>query len=319
MPRVTSYYAPPIWARNGHASTIYSGVFRKVMHQFERERLELVDGDFIDLDWSFANKKSRRLIVLLHGLEGSANRPYITGTAKYFNQNGWDACGINFRGCSGERNRLYRSYYSGNTEDLQKVLAHILELDQYSNIVLKGFSLGGNIVLKYLGETQDIPPPIQTAIAVSVPCDLYQGMQEIHKAHNVLYFLKFKKNLLAKLREKQKLFPESISKSAIQNIRSLKDFDDAYTSVAHGYSNALEYYKQTSALHFLKNISIPTLLLNAKNDSFLAGACYPTEIAANSASLFLEIPKYGGHVGFYLPKTYYNERRALEFVHEQNQ
>jgi predicted alpha/beta-fold hydrolase len=137
-----------------------------------RERITLHDSDFLDLDWSYAKEKSNKVIILLHGLEGHAQRPYLTGTAKYFNDNGLDAIGVNFRGCSGEPNLLYRSYHSGATEDLDAVVKHALSKNQYDEVYIKGISLGANMVLKYVGETIDLPKELKAVIAVSTPCDL---------------------------------------------------------------------------------------------------------------------------------------------------
>lgn len=318
MPLISSTYLPSAFFRNGHAATIYSGLFRKVTGVYdERERLELPDGDFIDLDWRFAPDKSDTVVILLHGLEGSSQRPYMTASAQQFNAVGIDACAINFRGCSGEPNRLYRSYHSGASEDLKMVIEHLVATKAYTNILLKGFSLGGNLALKYLGEGNSIPKEIKAAVAISVPCDLYSSLIELLKPKNFLYARRFKKHLKGKLREKQQLFPERISEKEIKSIKTLKDFDDTYTSKAHGFKDAMDYYQRCSCNQFLDGIGIPTLLINAQNDSFLGPGCYPTEAAERNAQLYLEIPKYGGHVGFYAPQnSYYTEKRALNFVEE---
>jgi hypothetical protein len=173
------------------------------------------------------------------------------------------------------------------------------------------------MVLKYLGEGHTIPSEIKAAIAVSVPCYLDGSSLELHKFKNVLYHNRFRKHLVDKLKQKQIQYPENILVKEIISIRTLKDFDDAYTSKAHGFKDASDYYKQSSSLQFLKNISIPTLLINAKNDSFLSPECYPIQEAKNNSKLFLELPKYGGHVGFIDKNNrYYNEKRALEFIVE---
>ncbi len=316
MPLVTSEYRPPYFFRNGHFSTIYSGVMRKISGVAQqRERLELPDGDFMDLDWSFTAKTTKKLVILIHGLEGNGQRAYITGSAHMFNTNGFDACAVNLRSCSGEVNRLYRSYHSGATEDLKSVLDHILNTKSYTEIYLKGFSLGGNLTLKFLGENRTIPNQVKAAIAVSVPCSLHSSLKQLLLPKNKLYAIRFKKNLLAKLRAKQALFPEKISDSDIKAVVTLQDFDDVYTSRAHGFKNALDYYAQCSALQFLPRIQLPVLILNAKNDSFLGPECYPVKEAEKQANLFLEMPKYGGHVGFFdTGNTYYNEKRAIKFL-----
>ena len=195
---------------------------------------------------------------------------------------------------------------------------HILNVKNYDELYLKGFSLGGNLVLKYLGEQlEKVPSQIKSAVAISVPCDLKNSQEQFLKTNNILYAKRFKKHLKEKLVEKQILFPDLISSKEILNIKTLKDFDDTYTSKAHGFKNALDYYKQCSSLKFLPNIKIPTLLINAKNDSFLGAECYPYLEAKNNTFLYLETPNFGGHVGFFGKKNItYSEKRGLNFFNE---
>ncbi|WP_421813187.1 YheT family hydrolase [Flagellimonas sp.] len=315
MPQLNSNYTPPILFRNGHFATIYSGIIRSVNGVVQkRERLILSDGDFMDLDWSDSSTPTKKLVVLLHGLEGDAQRPYITGSAKILNQNGYDACAVNYRGCSGEPNKMYRSYHSGVTEDLIEVLDHILNTKNYSEIYLKGFSLGGNLLLKYLGEGNNVPKELKGAVAISVPCNLNDSCQQLLSPKNILYAIRFKGNLLGKLRQKQQLFPEKISDADIKRIKTLKDFDDIYTSQAHGFEDALDYYKKSSSLQFLPHIQVPSLIINAKDDSFLGPECYPVKETDKNAKLFLEMPNYGGHVGFWGKNNItYTEKQALSF------
>src|SRR5690606_6528666 len=204
-----------------------------------------------------------------------ATRPYITGSANLLLQNGFHCCALNLRGCSGEPNRLFRSYHSGATEDLREVLLHILNTTDYDRIYLKGFSLGGNLVLKYLGEQPQLPKQIRAAVAVSVPCDLNSSSKELHSLENFLYHQRFKKQLLAKLRQKQSQFPELMPEGNFKKIRKLRDFDDIYTSRAHQFRDALDYYEKCSSLPLLPQIRVPSLIINARNDSFLGPGCYP--------------------------------------------
>lgn len=320
MPIVESQYKAPYLFKNGHVSTIYSGLVRRVNGVKQtRERILLPDADFLDLDWSFASSKTNKLIIVLHGLEGHAQRPYMTGVAKLFNQNAYDAVCVNFRGCSGEDNLKYRSYHSGATEDLEVILNHIIETKQYTEISLNGFSLGGNLLLKYLGERHVVPQELKAAIAVSVPCDLYGSCKELHTFKNKAYHDNFKNYLIKRLRKKQVKHKDKLTIKAINTIKTLKDFDDVYTSEAHGFIDAKDYYAQCSSLQFLPNIKLPTLIINALNDSFLSPECYPVKEAKQNPNLFLEMPKHGGHVGFHLyGKHYYNEKRALKFVLENS-
>ena len=318
MSLLSSDYRPPLYLRNGHVATIYSGLFRKVNGLVQkRERIELPDTDFIDVDWSFSASASKKVVILLHGLEGHAQRPYITGSAKAFNEAGIDACAINFRGCSGETNRLFRSYHSGATEDLDAVVQHIVKTKHYTEIYIKGVSLGGNMALKYLGEEREIPKEVKAAIGVSVPCDLYSSLRQLLKLKNLPYAHRFRKHLVAKLVLKLPLFPDRISKNDIQKIKTLKDFDDIYTSRAHGFKNALDYYEKCSCKQFLPNIKLPSLIINATNDSFLGAACYPHGEAKANKNVHLETPRFGGHVGFIdRGNTYYSEKRAIKFLED---
>jgi len=320
MPQVNPSYQPGVLFRNGHFSTIYSAVFRNVQNPGQRrERLELSDGDFLDLDWTRGATPSPRVAVLLHGLEGNAQRPYMLGSVRAFLEAGFDVCAVNLRGCSGEPNRLFRSYHSGATEDLREVLEHIEHNHAYEAVFLKGFSLGGNLVLKYLGENPASAEKINAAIAISVPCDLHDSLRQLNLPENRLYARRFLVNLREKLRAKQRLFPAQITDAMIAEVRSLKAFDDLYTSRAHGFEDALDYYRQCSCLPLLGRIRVPTLLINAENDSFLGPDCYPAEASGKNPCLFLERPAHGGHVGFVQPGGfYYNEVRAIQFAGEHS-
>ncbi len=317
MPVIPGKYIPPGIFKSADASTIYAATLRKVeIPVFERERIELSDGDFLDIDWSYTNKRdSEKLVILLHGLAGRSDRPYMKGMARAFNLKDWTAVAMNFRGCSDELNRLYKSYHAGASDDLAEVLTHVLSLDEYKKIALVGFSLGGNMLMKYLGENRSLPTQIIGAVGVSVPCDLSGSLGAINRTRNFIYSKRFELNLKQHLYERARKFPDRLNKKDISACSSLRDIDDLYTSRAHGFKNASEYYKKASAVNFLEGIRKPTLMLNAENDSFLSENCYPAMIAANSEFLHLEIPKYGGHVGFVTQsQIYYHEKRAVEFI-----
>ncbi|MGE5943561.1 MAG: YheT family hydrolase [Flavobacteriales bacterium] len=316
MPIIDSTYKPLFLFKNGFVATVYSGLFRKVKNlKQERERLTLSDGDFMDLDWSYSKEKTDKIILCFHGLEGHGQRPYVTGVAKLFNDNGTDAICVNFRGCSGEDNLKYRTYHSGSTEDLEAVIEHVLGSHKYTEIYLYGVSLGANLILKYLGEREEIPTEIKSAIAISVPADLNGSCTELHKLKNRPFANRFLNHLKRKLLSKMNNYPEDLSVQDYCSILTLRDFDEVYTSKAHGFMDAADYYEKCSCRQFLPNIKTPTLIINALNDSFLSPECYPVKEAKNNPNLYLEMPKYGGHVGFIGKKNiYYNERRALEFV-----
>ena len=316
MPLVASSYRPGIIFRNGHLSTIYSALFRNVAgREQHRERLELPDGDFIDLDWSSAGEPTDRVLILLHGLEGNAQRPYMLGSARLFNNHQFDVCAVNLRGCSGETNRLFRSYHSGATDDLDAVIRHIAGSQAYNRIYLKGFSLGGNLILKYLGEESGRTDLIAGAAAISVPCDLHDSLRQLNRSKNRMYARRFLKSLKEKALEKHRRFPELLPRQDLEGIQSLQDFDDLYTSRAHGFADAIDYYRKCSSNQFLGGIGVPTLLLNARNDSFLGADCYPSETCRDHPLLHFESPDFGGHVGFVEQGPfYYSEKRSLEFL-----
>lgn len=316
MPLVSSSYQPPLLFRNGHIATIYSAKLRKAPKVAQnRFRIHTSDGDFMDIDYSRSTTPSNQAAILLHGLEGHAQRSYMQGQAHVLIHNGWDVFAVNYRGCSGETNRVYASYNAGKTDDLEAVVNHVLELDRYQSIALIGFSLGGNLLLKYLGERDTVPSEIRTAVAISTPVDLKASLQALEQWYNYVYRTSFLINLRKKYRLKMSNFPDKMHPSDLKKIRSLKAFDDIYTAPAHGFTDAYDYYKKNSSLQFLPNISIPILIINALNDSFLTENCYPFTLGETSKNIYLETPKFGGHVGFHkTDKRYYSEERALRFL-----
>ncbi|WP_026913837.1 YheT family hydrolase [Christiangramia portivictoriae] len=315
MPLLTSNYHPSSIFKNADTSTIYAGKLRKVDLSYTRERITLSDGDFIDLDWSHCKGNSELLVILLHGLAGSANRPYMQGMARAFNDMDWDAVAMNFRGCSEEMNRYFQSYHAGASDDLAEVITHVLSLDKYHKIALVGFSLGGNLLMKYLGENRSRPEQILGAAGVSVPCDLAGSLGAINRTRNFIYSKRFEINLKQHLLKRAQKFPDHLDRRKIASCKSLRDIDELYTSRAHGYKNADDYYAQASAQNFLQNIEVPTLLISAKNDSFLSAGCYPVKLAENSEKINLDMPAFGGHVGFVDKNNcYYHEKRIASFM-----
>ncbi len=317
MPLLTSstYKAFSIF-KNGHINTVYAAAFRHVGHlAYERERLITPDNDFLDLDW--ARVGSRLLLIALHGLEGSAQRPYIRGMARYFNRNNWDVLALNFRGCSGAPNLQLRSYHMGETSDLDFVIKTVLEKDQYQHIALVGFSLGGNVVLKYMGERgAGIASAIKAAVAFSVPCEMTSANEVFNKWYNRLYLKRFMRSLNVKLQQKAILFPNQLNASKPLP-RNFDEFDERYTAPAHGFQSAQDYWQKASSLSFIPGIQVSTLLINPADDSFLSKACYPITEAERSKAFYLEIPRWGGHCGFVTfdkNGVYWTERRALDFI-----
>lgn len=318
MPLVSSSsYRPPLLFSNPHLQTVFPSVFRRVRGvDYERIRIDTSDGDFLDLDC--ARTGSDRVAVLLHGLEGNATRAYVLGMVRALNRNGWDALAMNFRGCSGECNRKLRFYHSGDTQDLRTVLSHVEEQEHYSEIALIGFSIGGNIILKYLGEYgSTVPSLVRKAVAFSVPCDLTSSSYKLAEFANKIYLKRFLRLLHQKIQMKMEIMPERIDDAGFGRIKNFQDFDDRYTAPIHGFKDALDYWNKASCKPFLPQIAIPTLLVNSADDPFLPKPCYPISEAQANPFLFLEIPRSGGHVGFVQFNArgeYWSESRALSFI-----
>ncbi len=321
MPLIhNSSYKAPLLFRFNHFNTTFPALFREVNDvKYSRERITTPDQDFIDMDWSKIG--SSNLIIMLHGLEGSANRPYVKGMIRYFNQRNWDGVGMNFRGCSGEPNRHLRSYHMGETGDLDFILRHIQKRENYEKIVLIGYSLGGNVILKYLGEKgKELQGLIHKAVVFSVPCHTVSANKKIGKWYNRLYVNSFMKSLNEKVLKKRAFFPPNFEIDNKKFPRNFPEFDGRFTAPLHGFESALDYWEKADSRQYLADIQIPALLINAKDDSFLSDKCYPYEAAADSDYLFLETPRHGGHVGFVSFSQngdYWTEKRAYEFVNQE--
>ncbi len=315
MPVIESHFRPPPSLRNAHLQTVWAVWARRGSElSYERERFELPDGDFLDLDWSRAGHD--RLAILSHGLESDSGAGYVRGMAAALNAAGWDALAWSFRGCGPESNRLLRFYHSGETGDLGRVVGHAATA--YRQIALVGFSLGGNLTLKYLGENPS-HPAVVAGVAVSAPVDLASSARRLDQQRsNRIYLRRFLKTLIAKVEAKALRFPGEIDTAGIRRIRSFQEFDDRYTARLHGFRDAADYWARASARPFLPRIEVPTLLLNARDDPFLGSECFPSAEAEASRCFFLEAPAHGGHVGFVdtLRRRVPNwlERRTVEFL-----
>lgn len=311
-------YRPPLLFRSSYVNTIYPSLARQVpdLH-YARERIDTPDGDFLDLDW--ACRGSERLVIVLHGLESSTASGHVKGMIRRFYLEGWDGLGMNFRGCSGEMNRRLRTYHIGETSDLDWVLQHVLSQNRYREIVLIGFSLGGNVVMKYLGEKgNQLYPEIKKGIAISVPCEVMSANDEFNKLKNWIYLYRFMQSLNPKMLEKARRFPD-LYQISIPNPRNFGEFDGVFTAPVHGFASAEDYWIQNSSLPFIPKIQIPCLLINALDDTFLSPACFPYALAEASKLFHLLTPKYGGHCGFYMPgkrNVFWSEEQAWRFVRD---
>ncbi len=315
----TSAYRPTALLANGHLQTIAASILRRVPEvSYRRERLELPDGDFVDLDWSLVGaQQAERLVIISHGLEGDSGRPYVRGMARALNQAGFDALAWNYRGCGGETNRLLRAYHLGDTDDLAAVIIHAVTAKSYPELFLTGFSAGGNVTLKYLGENAArVPAQVRRAAVFSVPTDLKASSMHISRWQNKVYLRRFMSSLREKMRVKDAHLPGQLDLTELNQLRDFPEFDERYTAPLHGFASADDYYAQAASGGYLGGIRIPTLLVNALNDPFLTATCFPREAAAASQFFYLETPAGGGHVGFNEngpAGSYYSERRAIDF------
>ncbi|MCC6724936.1 MAG: alpha/beta fold hydrolase [Saprospiraceae bacterium] len=304
---------------NGHVETIAPVVLRKVAGiSYERERMSLADGDFLDLDW--IDNQKQRLVVLTHGLEGDTGRQYILGMAKIFSQNGWDVLAWNCRSCSGEMNRAKRMYHHGDISDIGEVVKHACVRKNYKSIVLIGFSMGANITLKYLGVYgENRPFPIKAAVVFSAPTDLQAGAEILDKFENTIYRKRFLYYLKQKMVVKAGQYPGVVDLKNFDKIKVWRDFDEYFSAPINDFKNAAEFYEKASAKNFMKGIAVPTLLVQAKNDPILPLTCFPTELCSQHDFIHLEMPKHGGHVGFWQANREFawSEERAIDFLKSQ--
>lgn len=338
MPIIQSSYRPSYIWKDPHFSTIYPSTLRKITGvKYRRERLEIWDGDFLDLDWAehalqqpVIAKKSKKnkieithealiptqkLAILTHGFLGNTTRPYLLGGVKAFHLENWDVLTWNHRGLSGEKNRLERLTIHGGSDELEAVINHALAQQKYKEIVLVGYSKGGNISLKYAGEQGvNIPTEIKKVVAISCPTDLQGSVNVMGKTG--FYADRFKSKLLKFLKNRWELIDSQMFKE-FEKFKVLDDFTDHYIAPLHGMKDAEEYYEQCAAMPWVDKISVPTFILNAKNDPVLSESCAMQEVAKTSDYVFSELTNYGGHCGFYMPNSdglYWGDRRMMTFV-----
>jgi predicted alpha/beta-fold hydrolase len=307
-------YLPPFFLFGAHLETIFPALLRRVtMLPYSRERIPTPDDDFLDLDW--LRKDADKVVIISHGLEGNSTRPYVKGMAKALHESGFDVVAWNFRGCSEEMNRQRHFYHSGATEDLHTVVRYVSETKKYKHVFLVGFSLGGNLTLKYLGE-RTVPEVIRKAVAISVPLDLATSCAKISSPGNRIYSSRFLKSLKAKVLTKS-LLRNDLDVSNLHRIKTLEEFDDCYTAPLHGFKSAKDYYEQCSSIRFVAHIRTPSLIINTLNDPFLSQECFPAALLKDHPFVNLQILSRGGHVGFtQFNKNglYWSEQRALEFL-----
>ncbi len=309
-----SNFKPAWWLPGPHLQTIWANRIRpKPDISLNRERIELQDGDFIDLDWN--NQQSGPLILVLHGLEGSSNSNYAAGILRSFSQRGWAAVLMHFRGCSGEPNRLARRYHAGETDDLAYVLELLRKRYPDRPVFAIGYSLGGNVLLKWLGETGK-NNPLTAALAISVPFQLADCAERLNHGFSLIYQKILLAIMLRATREKYTR-RDDIDLRILKRLRTIRDFDNHITAPLHGFNDVEHYYGAASSYQQLKHIRTPTLLLHARNDPFMWPSTLPGKNDL-SDQVTLELSADGGHVGFVsgLPfrPVYWLEHRIPEYI-----
>ncbi len=299
MPIIQSYYRPPSYLFNGHLQTIalVFGVKRDNT-LYQTEKLELPDGDFLELDWIRGGND--KLMILCHGLEGNSRSHYVQQMAVHFSVLGWDILAMHARSCGREMNRLPVLYHGGSTKDVEAVVMKYAK--NYSSLVLVGFSLGANMALNFVGR-HSIPANLRAIVAFSVPCDLYRSEQKIDRLINRVYAQKFLHKLKNKVRKLEICHPGIFDVNALDGITSIQAFSENFTAPFSGFNSLDDFYAASSCLNSLKRICIPTLVVNAQNDPFLSDSCYPIDLAKTSNNIFLDMPKRGGHSAFPISST----------------
>lgn len=316
-------FRPAWWLPNRHAQTVWRRLAgRLAAVSYRRERLETPDGDFVDLDWVEGGSAmdALPLVVVLHGLEGSARAQYVLGVLSCAVGRGWAGVAMNFRSCSGELNRQRRFYHSGETGDLDFVVTTLAARQPGRPTALVGFSLGGNVLLKWMGERGGgVVDQVRAAVAVSVPYDLGEAAHRVDHGVGRVYGQVFLRTLKAKALAKTARFPGMVDPRVVKRISSFAQFDELVTAPIHGFTGARDYWSRSSAIPGLSAIRRPALLLSACDDPFLSSASLPREAVGRSPYLEADFVERGGHVGFvggacpWAP-SYWADHRAVAFL-----
>ena len=316
MPLIHSHFRSPFWLPGGHLQTLLP-TLRKVLLSGKGVDIFFADGDRTTADFYSQPPAEHKppLMILTHGLEGSARQPYMLGMAKSALAAGYEVLAWNLRGCGPEDNLSYRMYHSGSSADLDDVVGWAEGLG-YHCIYLVGFSLGGNITLKWAGEqgARARQRGVKAVCAASVPTDLSNCVDTLDSFFNWIYRQRFLRDMKQRLAAKARKFPGHIDLTPMAGIHRMRDYDNTYIGPLNGFGDAVAYHAACSSRFFLADIRVPTLLVNALNDPFFGEPCFPRQLAQDNPHFTLEISRSGGHVGF-LSSTgrYWLEDRFLEF------
>ena len=328
MPSLTATFRPATGLSNPHLQTLWGPLWRKLPDlPRNRERLWLADGDFLDLDWHGPHQPDAPLVLVLHGLTGSSSSPYVKGLQLALQGRGWASVAVNWRGCSGEPNLLARSYHSGASEDLAETIRHLRAQRPLAPLYAVGYSLGGNVLLKYLGESGSASQ-LEAAVAVSVPFRLDQCADRIGLGFSKVYQAHFMRAMLAYVQDKQRHFKDKEHHEGLatlerlgplHNLRTFWDFDGKVTAPLNGFSDAHDYYRRASSRYYLGANRTPTLIIHAADDPFVFGHSLPAADELAPLTQF-ELHSRGGHVGFVEGSLrnpgYYLERRIPQWLME---
>lgn len=318
---INSEFKPAWWLSNRHAQTIYPTLFRRVRQLSpQRERIEFPDGDFADCDWvGGIDAATRPVVIVLHGLEGSIRSSYAAGLIAAIQRRGWRGGLLHFRGCSGEPNRLASSYHSGFIDDLDFLVRRLRHEEPYTPIAIVGFSLGGSVLLNWLGDHNSATSTINAAVGVSVPFDLALAAETVANKTSWIYNNYLLRSMRANTARKFASIPSPIRMPHLRSLKTFRQFDNAITAPLNGFANADEYYRRCSSRQFVAQVdTIPTLLIHSDDDPVTGSGAIPTANELGS-SVALELTRGGGHVGFVsgcnpMRPTYWLDTRIPAFL-----
>lgn len=317
---IESTFKPAWWCKNPHLQTLWPFFFRLNANPiYKREQITLPDGDYIDLDWSNF-KSSKALALILHGLEGSSSSHYVRGLVQSLALVAIPSVVMHLRGCGGEPNLLTRSYHAGDIDDIYNVIAILKERFPKTPLFVVGYSLGGNILLNYLGRSNETQS-VQAAVAVSVPLLLDHCARRLEKGFSRVYQYYLVRQMRHSTKRKARTVNLPLDLNHLQQLKTFYEFDNYVTAPLHGFEDVNHYYHQCSSRQFLANIQVPTLIIHARDDPFTSENVIP-ESNELSQSVQFELSEHGGHCGFVagenpLNPDYWLEKRIVKFITQQ--
>ena len=311
-----SSFKPAWWLKNAHGQTLWPNRIKKGRKlKLIRQRFELPDGDFIDTEWTPGNKGP--IVLILHGLEGSTRSGYAVRLMRQVHKRGWRGVFLYYRSCSGEPNRLHKRYHAGSCEDVSTIIDIIHEREPDTPVAIVGYSLGGNVLLKWLARTENVPKQVAAAIAVSVPFELHKVNERLTQGFSKVYQAAMRNKMQRSIKTKYSQREHELDIDHIVNMKTFAEIDEAFTAPVHGYQNVEDYYQDNSSRYTLHKIKFPTLILHACDDPFMTEDAIPKKEELSDQITF-ELSEFGGHVGFvyghpWKPR-YYLEERIPQYI-----